>query len=322
MKILFVRNDKLGDFVLTLPVYRELKRLDPSAHISVLVSGYVAELAEHYPYIDTVLVDDKKCFWANIQAFRQQKFDTAIAIFSTSRNALQLLLAGIPNRIAPATKIAQIFYSKRLKQRRSQVKKTEFAYNLDLLHTLYPEAELTIKRPVLSINEAHRNDVHTLLNIAPEKKVIAFHPGFGGSSKGNLTLEEYIELARMTAATGSHEALFTFGPDESALMERTRALVDFPAHFYQSNEGLIRFCEVISGVSLFVSTSTGTMHLAGAVNIPTLSFFGEDLIASSKRWAPLNAPELQKNYELPVDETSRVDALAEIGKYMQHYLTR
>ena len=49
MNILIVRNDKLGDFVLTLPCYVALKHALPGATITVLVPGYTAAIARCCP---------------------------------------------------------------------------------------------------------------------------------------------------------------------------------------------------------------------------------------------------------------------------------
>ena len=52
---------------------------------------------------------------------------------------------------------------------------------------------------------------------------------------------------------------------------------------------------------MFVSTSTGPMHLAGASNTKTLSFFGNSLFASAKRWATISSLENQNNFMLSAD---------------------
>ena len=57
MKTLIVRNDKLGDFVLTLPCYALLKSALPDTHIAVFVPDYTAEIARCCPYIDQVIID-------------------------------------------------------------------------------------------------------------------------------------------------------------------------------------------------------------------------------------------------------------------------
>jgi hypothetical protein len=40
------------------------------------------------------------------------------------------------------------------------------------------------------------------------------------------------------------------------------------------------------------------MHLAGASNSQTLSFFGDSLFASSKRWATVSSDDCQNNFML------------------------
>jgi ADP-heptose:LPS heptosyltransferase len=45
------------------------------------------------------------------------------------------------------------------------------------------------------------------------------------------------------------------------------------------------------------------MHLAGASNLKTLSFFGSSLFASNKRWATISDEENQNNFMLNDDYT-------------------
>ena len=46
------------------------------------------------------------------------------------------------------------------------------------------------------------------------------------------------------------------------------------------------------------------MHLAGAVNIKTISFFGNNLFASSKRWATISENKNQNNFMLANNYTA------------------
>ena len=74
------------------------------------------------------------------------------------------------------------------------------------------------------------------------------------------------------------------------------ANLDFEAYIYESKVTLMDFARYIASSSLFVSTSTGPMHLAGASNSQTLSFFGDSLFASSKRWATVSDEKYQNNF--------------------------
>ncbi|WP_198942514.1 glycosyltransferase family 9 protein [Methyloprofundus sedimenti] len=257
--------------------------------VIVLVSKINYDLARSIDYIDEVILYSENPLQL-IKNIRQQKIDTSISCFIDTRLGTILFLSGIKTRISPATKIAQLFFNQTVKQRRGQVKKTEWQYNIDLLKAFSPDINCQLDRPFLQFN-----------NLTPcsNIKTIAFHPGFGGSSDGNLKLVDYLKLAKSISAIQDIKVVFTFGPDDSESKTYIQSHIDFPAELVDSKMSLVDFCKLIASFNLFVSTSTGPMHLAGALNIKTLSFFGDHLFASSKRWATISDPEKQANFEVP-----------------------
>jgi ADP-heptose:LPS heptosyltransferase len=74
---------------------------------------------------------------------------------------------------------------------------------------------------------------------------------------------------------------------------------------YQSLDGLVEFAKLLSHFKLFVSTSTGTYHLAALVGCETMTFFGDSLFASVKRWKAVSLESLQHAYMLPQDTKKR-----------------
>ena len=324
MKVLIVRNDKLGDFVLSIPVFQALKRHNQNIKTYALVSGFGEELAGHINEIDAVITDRKGSSIKMLKDIRGIKPDMSITLFSTFRTGLVLFLSGIRYRIAPATKIAQIFHNRRIVQRRSRVRMKEFEYNLELLKTIDKDMDLTVIKPVIAIDERNgrmaMERFRKTCNINEDSRYIAFHPGSGGSSKGNLTIEEYINLARIVNDYKKYRTVFIFGPTEKGLMEEIRKKIDYESIFYHSNYGIYDFCALISNFSMFVSTSTATMHLAGAVNINTLSFFGEDIISSSRRWAPLNDLEKQRNFMIPSDTERKKKVVDNIENELRSFI--
>jgi ADP-heptose:LPS heptosyltransferase len=119
---------------------------------------------------------------------------------------------------------------------------------------------------------------------------------------GNISEDDYIDLARLASKKDGVKPLFTFGPNEYDLKERIEKKVDFDAVFYESKDGILNFAKLISSFSCFVATSTGTLQLAGALNIQTFGFFGDTLIASPKRWGTLNDEDRQHNYTIFEDK--------------------
>ena len=180
MNILIVRTDKLGDFITALPAIYVLKKYDINNKITVCVAPINRALAQSCDFIDEVVVDSGQKMFPLVQMLKDVKADASVTLFSNTRMAMAQMLANIPKRIAPATKIAQIFYTNRVKQKRSQVKMAEFEYNLELTRTLFTDINLEYKKPLLEFKDAAAVYDVFCQNNDIEKKVIAFHVGFGG----------------------------------------------------------------------------------------------------------------------------------------------
>ena len=287
MNLLITRHDKIGDFCVTLPLFKAIKEQYSNTKVTALVSKVNFEFAKNIEFIDDVILYDKNDLEKTLQNIKDKKFDASISCFIDTALGKILFKSRIKKRVAPATKIAQIFFNIRVTQRRSRVEKTEWQYNLDLAKKLFPDIKLDITRPLLKFEEKK------------EKRVI-FHPGFGGSSDGNLSLDDYLNLAR-SISNSSYEIVFSFGPDDADSKEYIEKNLDFKATIFDSRISLYEFTRYLACSFLFVSTSTGPMHLAGASNTKTLSFFGNSLFASSKRWATISSSENQNNFMLSAD---------------------
>lgn len=292
MNLLITRHDKIGDFVVTLPLFKAIKEQYPKTKLTALVSKVNFEFAQEIDFIDDVILFDKNDLSKTQKEIKSKKFDASISAYIDITLGKILFKSRIKKRVAPATKIAQLFFNKRVKQKRSKVEKTEWQYNLDLAQKLFPDIKLDFTRPLLD------------MNVIKEKRVV-FHAGFGGSSDGNLTLDDYINLAR-SIKDSDYEIAFSFGPDDEKSKEYINKNIDFEATIFDSKISLYEFTKYIASSYLFVSTSTGPMHLAGATNTKTLSFFGDSLFASAKRWGTISNKENQNNFTVPKEYSVEV----------------
>jgi ADP-heptose:LPS heptosyltransferase len=287
MKILVTRHDKIGDFITMLPVCKVLKE-QTNHTIVMLVAKVNVNLAKELDFVDDVIeyTDDSK---ALLQTIKSYNFDVSISGYIDTTLGKTLFKSRIPTRIAPATKIAQLFFNKRVKQRRSEVKMREFEYNLQLLKAFDESLVLEFERPLLK-----NSNMHSQAGAWERDEFIIFHAGFGGSSDGNLSLDDYLKLAQK--ASKFTKVLFSFGPDDSESKKYIESKLNFEATIKDDFKSLMEFTKFIASSKLFISTSTGPMHLAGMTNTPTLSFFGANLFASAKRWGTISDKELQHNF--------------------------
>ncbi len=309
MRILTVRTDKLGDFITALPAMYALKQHNPQNKIIALVAPMNKALALTCNFIDEVIIDKpQSSIYELSHTLKNAKIDVSVTLFSNTRVAVAQFLAGINTRIAPATKIAQIFYNKRVKQRRSEVKMAEFEYNLELTKAPFPDIEVKYKQPLLAFDDTQEIYKKFCKKNSIKKEIVAFHVGFGGSSDANWNLDEYEILIRELLHVNKYSVVLTFGPDEKGLQEEMqKRLQDANVVFYLSKDGIVNFAKLISKFKLFVSTSTGTYHLASLVGTPTMTFFGDSKFASAARWKSVGDEKLQKHYMLPSDEAKRLE---------------
>ena len=304
-KILIIRNDKLGDFMLAFPTLTLLKQILPDTKIHALTPKYTHDMAKSCAAIDHIINDPgaDAGLTRQFQLFREirkQQYDAVITLYSTTRIGLILWLARIPWRLAPATKIAQLFYNNRLTQRRSRSEKPEFEYNLDLARYYLTQlginhhAQTTppfLQFPREQIQQIH-NDFCTLHRINPDHKLIFMHPGSGGSAV-NLSNQQFADLASRLHTSKDHTIVISAGPGEQANAEHLARLLPstVPHVVYISDQGLLLFAKHIAFSDLFISGSTGPLHIAGALNRPTAGFYPHRRSATSLRWQTLSTDD-------------------------------
>lgn len=332
-RILVVRNDKLGDFMLSYPSLCLLKHALPDHEIHALVPSYTRPMAEACPWLDGVVHDPGpeagvRGLRRLAASMRETGFAAAITLYSTTRIAAALALARIPYRLAPATKIAQMFYPDRLPQRRSRSEKPEYAYNVDLVrHFLARKHGLDPKLPgppylwfAREVVEEARVELAREHDVDLGRPVVFLHCGSGGSAT-NLTLGQYSELARTLCSIYSVSLVLTGGPAEC---ERVRALsaelADTQHRILHSTGGLLRFAHYIAGADLFISGSTGPLHIAGALDVPTAAFYPRRRSSTALRWQTLNSASNRLAFSPPdsadesaLDTIDVVTAAKEVG---------
>ncbi len=315
-RVLVVRNDKIGDFMLAWPAIALLAR-SGECEVSVLVPEYTAELARMCPWVSHVVIDPgpKAPFVRQqqmIDDINALKLDAAIALFSNWRNAVTLRHAAIPYRLAPATKLAQILYTHRLVQRRSRSIKPEWEYNLDLAARFLSDHKLpiaSVRPPYMSVptdeREAARHQIASMLGFSANDKWLVVHVGSGGSAV-NLSLGQYETLiSDLSFHLGGWQVLLTAGPEEVSIVGGLSAALlarHVPVSVLPPDQGLRGLVSAIANADCFISGSTGPLHIAGALDVPSVGFFPGRRSATALRWQPLNSNGRHLPIQAPVDK--------------------
>lgn len=346
MKILIVRNDKLGDFMLSWPAIALLKTHWPGVQITALVPSYTAEAARLCPWIDEILLDESDNVISLAKKLRAQQFDAMLTLFSTGRIAVAGCLARIPYRLAPATKLAQLCYNHRLVQRRSRSEKPEYAYNQDLAYQLLADLKqyparvsldhgnddylaLEIDRPLLHPRSHISRDNFALRHqLKVDAPWVVIHPGSGGSAN-NLTMPQYAQLALSLHTQLPLQFIISSGPGEEVLGAKlTEAIRNGGGYATQvlPQQGLSSLIETLRCATLFISGSTGPLHIAAAMDIATAAFYPRRRSATPLRWQTTNAPEKRLAFIPPpsADESAvqQIDVVAAAERIVDKLLTK
>ena len=102
----------LGDAVMTTPALLRLREKFPAAHIALLTPEKLSDLWRYHPAVNgTISFAAGEGIFSNIaKKLRAGKFDHALVLPNSPRSALEVFLAGIPQRIGHARPLAVISF--------------------------------------------------------------------------------------------------------------------------------------------------------------------------------------------------------------------
>lgn len=288
MRILVIRNDKIGDLILSLPTLGSLRKSYPEAHISILVKPYTQEILYLNPDIDEVIVDNGKDFFKLLREIKDKRFDAAIVLYPNWKNALLCFLSRIPVRVGTGYKSAGILFNKRVYVHRTKVMCHETDYCLKLVEGI--GAKVESKEIKIWIKDEDKEYGRRLLEkyqLLGSKPLIGVHPGCGGSAL-NWTISNYAQLIDEISTKYKTKVVLTGSIEEKDLIEEiishTRTQ---PINLTEQTSSLGQLMGVLSCYHLFIAPSTGPMHLAAALGIKVIALFPPIRAMSPLKWGPL-----------------------------------
>lgn len=341
-KILIVRNDKLGDLLVSFSALATLKKNLPNTEIHVLVSKYTAPMAKMCKFIDHVIIDPASISpdsnkiqetFKLAKLLKQQNYTAIITLFSSLPVAFAAFIAQIPQRIAPATKIGQIFYNHRISQHRSRSEKPEHRYNQELaeylLSLLNIKSVQAVHAPYLEFDSGTiqqlKQDFLNTYSIPTEHLLVFIHPGSGGSAR-NLSVHQFAQLANSLTSTKPFTIVVSHGPNEEHAAQSVFAEITQAKVLYDSKAGLESFSRHLDFADCFISGSTGPLHIAGVLDRPTAAFYTRRRSATALRWQTLNSEDKRLAFSPPEssdsEDMSAIDIQLAASKISTAFLQR
>lgn len=287
-KILLVRTDRLGDVILSTPVATALKKKWPETHVTFLARRYTAEILRCHPHVDDSLELDGAEIAGDFsrlrRVLRQKEFDTAIVLHPRPELAWAIWRSGIAQRVGSGYRWYSFLFNRRVFEHRKNAAHHEAEYNLRLLQPLgITEAEVEFHF-TLALKERERIDAK-LDALGVGARPIILHPGSGGSAR-DWPPEYFANLADLLRQQTGLPVVFTGAGNEAALMAAILQQTTTKPISLCDRLSLTELARLCQRAAIFVSNSTGPLHLAVMVGTAVVAFYPPIQACRPERWGP------------------------------------
>lgn len=321
--LLIVRTDRIGDVILSLPLAAEVKKVYPGCKVTFLIREYTKPLVAGNRNIDEVMTlkmsGPKISIMDNIKELRRRKFDFVLMVYPTFVLSLIIFLSRIKVRIGTGYRWYSFFFNRKVYEHRKYAEKHELEYNLSMLSSIRIQSAGGIGKVdfELSTSPSTREKIEAQLQKAGVeiyKKIIIVHPGSGGSAV-DLPLGSFRELIDLIIRKTDVEIVLTGSKDEITKCEQLVAhkkVKNFAGKF-----NLAELIEVIGLCSIFISNSTGPLHIASAMNKYVVGFYPKVAVCSARRWGPYSGngvvfvPEIDCT-DCTIQQCKKLDCMSSI----------
>lgn len=275
-KILLIRTDRIGDLILTTPAIKSVRETYPDAKIDFLLKEYTYDILKDNRDVDRILCLNKD----NISS----DYDLAIAFNPGFQTNKITYLSGAKKRIGYNGKGGSFFLTHQYIDDRAKRIRHEVETALEI--TSLAGCECSDKNLQLSVNAESVEWANSYLerNQVSEKFVL-LHPG-ARQKYIRWHKKKYARLADEVLENYDCDVFIVQGPGEEQLVNDVLRLIKKNVKVLSVSE-LKNLIAVFSKASLFVGNSTGTLHIASALNIPTIGIFGSrHPLDSYLEWGP------------------------------------
>ncbi len=298
MKILIVKLSAFGDIIHALPALDDVLKRSEVSEVHWLLDSRYAFVSGIFPpqiKVHQVNLKDSRRWrqaWKTIQSLRNERFDVVLDFQGLIKSGV---LARLVSRhvfgIDPEyvrEKANRYFVhpvrfhpdEKHVVQQCRRVAATPFLNNRDQV----PACPMTYRAPRIPPTPGMKRASDTILDrwrLAPARYVW-LHLGGGWATK-QLPLTTWEEVANGLLEAGLTPVLGWGNKDEKKTAEEIGRRVK-SSFIPERRLEMIQLCGILAGAKAVVGADTGVIHLASALGVTTVSFWGP---SASWRSAPL-----------------------------------
>ncbi|MFH1062924.1 MAG: glycosyltransferase family 9 protein [Candidatus Omnitrophota bacterium] len=275
-KILIVRNDRVGDLVLSTPALRALRHKYFDAQIHLLVNKYAKDLVANNPNINKILIDEKEVL--------NTKYDLAIALHAGFKQNEILFKSRADWRIGFIGSGGGFFLTDKIKDDRREKPQHEIDFTLRAVEKI--GAVTDNKKLDVSITpEGERFAEKFYLDNNLTGLTIVVHSGarqeclrWGKKGFAQLCDQLIKENKASIILTGT-------GAEQAIIMDIMKSMKHIPIVCLDVE--LTELVSVLKRASMYIGNITGPMHIACALNIPVVAITGlVNSLDDFRYWGP------------------------------------
>ncbi|MCX7797901.1 MAG: glycosyltransferase family 9 protein [Melioribacter sp.] len=270
-KILVIQTAFLGDAILTLPMIQKLKEKYNDSMIDVLCIPATSEIFYHSPYVNEVIVYDKKGKQKSlihliklVRKIRNAKYTKIYSPHRSFRTAIIILFSKVKETYGFDNSSLSFVYKYKVHYNK---KKHEVERNLNLIGYDTEKNSWRIFPELIFKNEISQK----FNNIISDKKLAAVAPGSVWKTK--IYPKEYYKVIIKFLIDTGYFVLLIGGEQDKDLCQEF--YMEFKNSSY-SFAGMLSPVETISllkKTSLLICNDSAPTHMGMAARIPTLTIF-------------------------------------------------
>jgi heptosyltransferase III len=284
-KILVIQLRRIGDVLLTTPVMRALRRKFTEAQIDFLVEKPGAEILAGNPYINNLLLYDKKDQLQWIRLVRAAKYDLILDYLGNPRTAWIVGLSGAKYRLGFKRPGRDFVYSVKIKP--DPVPKYVPVHKLDLLKPLGLETNnVNLDLPVSAPAKERIQNFLLKEKIAGTDMLVGISPTSRRPARRWLK-QGFAEIADCLMQRYNAKVIFLWGPGEETYIDDIISLMK-KRPLKSPALTILESIALTSALKLFIGNDNGPMHIAQGLKVPSVVIFGPTQSANWNEPGPNN----------------------------------
>lgn len=282
-RILIRATNWIGDMVMSLPAIEAVRDIFPSGTISVLAKPWVIPLINHNPVVDRVIPFQKGRGPIHgvieivrvSRLIRRMRFDLAILFQNAFEAALITYLGGIKYRLGYDTDGRRFLLTHAVTKDKQTRERHHVEHYISLLRAVGWDAKT--KDPVLSINERDGDSIQSLLlseGIEEDDLLIGLSPGAVFGPAKRWPPERFAAIGDWAVERWGAKIVLLGGPGEQGICALLAEHMKRAPFNVCGRTTLRQAMALIKRCRFFVTNDSGLMHVAAALDVPTIAIFG------------------------------------------------